>query len=169
MSNEHQTPSGLPALLQVVKELRAHGRIADDEGEMTNQLADLAAWINTRAAEIARAKENYKTLAHIVHDQVVANQSAWIEWQHGKGAEAAMTWVHNGLAGPGQIPDETEPYGKEPQAWYDLHNSNALPPCFCGRPSNTGWMGFGFCSHAHYLEGKARTAATAADTTGGAA
>lgn len=168
MSNENETPEGLPALLQVIEELRNQGRITDDEGELTNKLTDLAAWINTRAAEIARVKENYKTLAHIVHDQVVANQSAWIEWQHGKGAESAMTWVHNGLAGPGQIPDETAPYGKEPQAWYDLHNSNAMPPCFCGRPSNIGWMGFGFCGHAHYLEGKARMA-TVAETTGGAA
>ena len=42
----------------------------------------------------------------IINNLIVANQAAWIEWQHGKGAEKAMVWVHNGLVGPGHIPDD---------------------------------------------------------------
>lgn len=49
--------------------------------------------------------EQLKMYGEIIHNMVVGNQAAWIEWKHGKGAEAAMKWVHNGLAGPGNIPD----------------------------------------------------------------
>lgn len=107
--------------------------------------------------EIERLREAIKMYGRIIHDMVVANQAAWIEWQHGEGAEAAMVWIHNGLAGPDHIPDENAPWGKEAQAWYDANNANPMPTCHCGRPSNIGWMGKGFCSQAHYKE--ARTAA----------
>jgi hypothetical protein len=52
----------------------------------------------------------------IIHNMVVANQAAWIEWQHGKGADSAMHWIHNGLVGPGHIP-----VGEDAQAFFDLH------------------------------------------------
>ncbi len=42
----------------------------------------------------------------IINNMVVANQAAWIEWQHGRGAEHAMVWIHNGLVGPGHIPSD---------------------------------------------------------------
>src|SRR5207244_2745031 len=89
------------------------------------------------------------------HNMVVGQQSAWIEWRHGKGAEAAMAWIHNGLVGPGHIPNDDAPYGKEAQAWYDANNANPIPKCVCGRPSNIGWLGQGFCSEAHYGQAKA--------------
>lgn len=88
----------------------------------------------------------------IIHDLVVANQSAWIEWQHGRGAEAAMGWIHNGLAGPGHIPDENASWGKEAQAWFDANKAEPFPACFCGRPSNRLWMGKGACCEAHLDE-----------------
>ncbi|GAA5231796.1 hypothetical protein FOZ76_14640 [Verticiella sediminum] len=91
-------------------------------------------------------------LSRIIRDMIVAEQAAWIEWRHGAGAEAAMSWIHNGLAGPGHIPDEDEPYGREPQAWYDANNSRPFPRCFCGRPSNILQTGKGFCSEAHYRQ-----------------
>jgi hypothetical protein len=97
-------------------------------------------------------------LCYIIHDMVVAQQAAWIEWQHGEGAEAAMRWIHNGLCGPGHIPDEDAPYGKEPQAYFDANKSDPFPPCTCGRPSNTLWMGQGFCCDEHYREAKALAA-----------
>lgn len=91
-----------------------------------------------------------KMLADALHNNIVGMQAAWIEWQYGAGAEAAMRWIHNALAGPGFIPDENADYGKEPQAFYDANCADPLPRCACGRPSNIGWMGHGFCSEAHY-------------------
>lgn len=112
------------------------------------------------ADDLARAKKLTNDLGKIIHDMTVAQQAAWIEWQHGKGAEEAMTWIHNGLAGPGFIPDEDEPYGKEAQAWYDANRADPLPTCFCGRPSNSLWMGQGFCCHEHYEQRRAEAKET---------
>jgi len=102
--------------------------------------------------EIHRLKEQLRTAHKIIHNQVVANQSAWIEWQHGKGAEAAMSWIHNGLVGPGQIPYEKELWGKDAQAWYDANQAEPFPACYCGRPSNQLWMGNGACCEEHMSE-----------------
>lgn len=99
-----------------------------------------------------RLYEEAKTLGIIVHDMVTAEQAAWIEWQHGRGADAAMTWIHNGLCGPGHIPDEDAPWGKDPQAWYDANKAHPFPACHCGRPSNQLWMGHGACCDEHMQE-----------------
>lgn len=112
-------------------------------------------------AELARLKNLVKDFSKIIHDMVVAEQAAWIEWRHGRGAEAGMIWIQNGLVGPGHIPDEDEPYGKEAQAWFDANRSNPFPTCFCGRPSNSLWMGKGFCSNAHYAQYRAQVDADA--------
>ena len=93
----------------------------------------------------------------------VANQAAWIEWKHGRGADAAMQWIHNGLAGPGHLPDDEEPWGKEAQAYFDANCANPLPPCACGRPSNILWMGQGFCCDDHYRKAKASADAVTSD------
>lgn len=39
-----------------------------------------------------------------------------VEWRHGKGADAAMQWIWNGLAGPGELPPEEE---TQAQAYFD--------------------------------------------------
>lgn len=39
-----------------------------------------------------------------------------VEWQHGKDAAAAMQWIWNGLAGPGELPPEEE---TQAQAYFD--------------------------------------------------
>lgn len=127
---------------------------------LLDRLAAAEARNATLTDDAARNLDAAKMMSRTVHDMVVANQAAWIEWQHGKGAEAAMSWVHNGLWGPGHIPDEDAPYGKEPQAFYDANCAEPLPQCFCGRPSNIMWMGQGFCSNEHYGTGKARAAAS---------
>ena len=54
----------------------------------------------------------------IIHNLIVANQAAWIEWQHGAGCEKAMVWIHNGLVGPGHIPEDTE---TDAQKFFDAH------------------------------------------------
>ena len=112
-----------------------------------------AGWTATAAAaarDAARQQRLIDELSKIVHNMVVADQAAWIEWRHGKGAEAAMQWIGNGLLGPGHIPAEDEPYSTEAQAWYDANRADAFPACQCGRPSNILHMGKGYCSTEHY-------------------
>ncbi|WP_349984474.1 hypothetical protein ABRP17_016495 [Stenotrophomonas sp. WHRI 8082] len=96
--------------------------------------------------EIVKIDRVLQMMGKITHDHVTANQAAWIEWQHGRGADAAMGWIHSGLWGPGLIPDEDEPYGKEAQAYFDANRAQPFPACACGRPSNQLWMGHGACS-----------------------
>lgn len=84
------------------------------------------------------------------HDTVTAMQAAWIEWEHGAGAEEAMGWIHNTLVGPGHIPDEDEPWGTEAQAWFDANRSKPFAPCSCGRPSNIIAASKGYCSENCY-------------------
>ncbi len=109
--------------------------------------------------EVERLTDTNKQFGKIIHNQVVANQAAWIEWQHGKGAEAAMVWVQNGLLGPGHIPDESEPWANDPQAYYDANNADPFPACHCGRPSNQLWMGRGACCDEHMLDIKRKVTA----------
>ena len=97
----------------------------------------------------------YKSVMDNYHDLLVVMQSAFIEWKHGKGAEAGMGWIGNTLWGPGLIPADDAPYSKEAQAWYDANQANPMPKCECGKPSNIGWMGKGFCSQDHYNKAKA--------------
>ncbi|MDP3399730.1 MAG: hypothetical protein Q8R97_01265, partial [Brevundimonas sp.] len=73
------------------------------------------------------------TLEEICTDLNVVMQAAWIEWQHGGGAELAMTWIHNTLLGPGLIPEDDAPYSKEAQAWFDANRSHPFPACYCFR------------------------------------
>lgn len=109
----------------------------------------------TPASEVMAATdsvsiERYLMVANSLHDNIVGMQAAWIEWRRGAGAEAAMQWIENALRGPGFVPNESEPYSSEPQAYFDANQSNPMPQCACGRPSNIGWMGQGFCSREHY-------------------
>lgn len=132
-----------------------YGHIAEDFSVWCAAVASMSTASSEQQAaqqdaQIAKLTTAYAELSKMFHDQIVAQQSAWIEWQHGEGAEAAMGWIENGLCGPGHIPDEDAPYGKEAQSWYDANNSDPFPACQCGRPSNIMWMGAGFCSKAHH-------------------
>lgn len=107
----------------------------------------------------------HKIISDIMHDHTTAMQSAIIEWQHGKGADAALMWIANTLFGPGLLPDENSPYGKEAQAWFDANKSRPFPKCFCGRPSHILWMGRGFCSEEHYEQREEHTGDAATQET----
>lgn len=98
-----------------------------------------------------------KLLADMHKDAVVTMQAALIEWKHGKGIEAAMQWLVNSLAGPGLIPTEDEPWGKDAQRYFDANCASPLPTCACGTPSHIGWMGKGFCSEEHYNKARAKS------------
>ncbi len=111
--------------------------------------------------DAARLEKSLKQTANMHHDLIVVMQAAWIEWKHGKGAEDALGWIENTLDGPGLIPDETEPWAKEAQAYFDKNRAEPFPACFCGRPSNQLWMGKGFCGEPHYKEHRAAIASQA--------
>lgn len=53
----------------------------------------------------------------LVEHQAIAMQAAWIEWRHGRGAEAAMGWIENTLDGPDLLPEVED--GADPQAFFD--------------------------------------------------
>ena len=118
------------------------------ERDVNNYETDRAA---RRAATtyVPREMKPEQMLADSFNNVLTAMQAAWIEWKHGKGAESAMEWIHNQLEGPGNCPDENEPWGKDAQAWWDSHKSDVFPDCPCGRPSNTLSRGHGYCSWAH--------------------
>lgn len=150
-----------PVLQQHTKlDAAANGEVFSHYVDSRTDVLWLGFALGMRAAARLAAEDAQKpdstlnVLASVLHDHITGNQAAWIEWQHGAGAEAAMKWIQNGLAGPGHIPDEDAPYGREPQAWFDANQSNPLPQCFCGRPSNIGWMAQGFCCKAHYTQAR---------------
>jgi hypothetical protein len=62
-------------------------------------------------------------IGNVLHNNIVAMQSAYIEWKHGKGAEAAMQWIENTLDGPDLLPSEDEPFAKDAQAYFDANAS----------------------------------------------
>jgi len=126
---------------------------------------NLAQEVAEREQRIAALERRLQGDAKIMHDLLVGNQAAWIEWQRGAGAEAAMTWVQNSLMGVG-VPDEGAPWATEPQAWWDANKAEPFPTCFCGRPSNWLSRGRGFCGEAHMREAEAKEAAEAAGKTG---
>ena len=70
--------------------------------------------------EVEKLKKHSMFNATIIHNMVVANQSAWLEWKKGRGAERAMRWIHNGLVGPGHIPGVS--VDATPQEWCDRHS-----------------------------------------------
>ena len=97
-----------------------------------------------------------KELINIIQNLIVAQQSAWIEWKHGRGAKAGMQWIENGLAGPGNIPDESmSKYYKDAQYFFDEQKSEPFPVCPCGKPSCILWMGNGYCCEEHEAMHKA--------------
>lgn len=102
-----------------------------------------------------KEKEHMKMLVDLHQDAIVVMQAALIEWQHGKGAEAALQWLVNTLVGPGLLPDEDEPYGKDAQLYFNEHRANPWPRCECGNPSHIIFNGKGYCCDAHYQKAKA--------------
>ena len=86
------------------------------------------------------ASDPVKMLGNLLHDHVVVMQAAWIEWQHGAGAETAMQWIENTLVCPGLLPDDPdEPYATDAQRYYNLNRSEPWPPCcICDGPTHIG-------------------------------
>lgn len=97
--------------------------IADDRHAATFQTSgQYRTNLLTAIDEVIRQQHQHNIiLGSALHNNGVAMQAAWIEWQHGAGAEEAMDWIHNTLCGPGLIPDEEEPHGTNAQAYFDAN------------------------------------------------
>jgi hypothetical protein len=67
-------------------------------------------------AENEHACMRIKELDLMFGRYLLGMRSSVIEWQHGQGADAAMQWIWNGLAGPGELPPENE---TQAQAYFD--------------------------------------------------
>lgn len=96
-----------------------------------NANKELKARLADKEDELNRTKMILNDCGKIIHNMTVNEQAAWIEWQRGKGAEAAMSLIHNSLGAAGLIPDEDNDYapvlvscGKEAQAWFDANCDN---------------------------------------------
>ncbi|WP_217468977.1 hypothetical protein, partial [Paraburkholderia phenoliruptrix] len=74
----------------------------------------------------AKLLRSGQMMSTIMHNNTVAMQAAWIEWQHGEGAEGAMEWIENTLEGPGLIPEDEEPHATEAQAYFDANKSDRM-------------------------------------------
>ena len=142
------------------------GKVGALYAERDAELAAAQALVAERDATVEKYRQHAKLIGATMTDMIAANQAAWIEWRRERGADAAMEWVENGLCGPGLIPGKDEPWATEPQAYFDANKADPFPTCFCGRPSNTVWMGQGFCGNAHYDEARRKQAAEAAGATG---
>lgn len=67
-------------------------------------------------AENELARMRIKELDLLFGRYILAMRSALIEEEHGKGPAAAMEWIYNSLAGPGELPPEGE---TDSQAYFD--------------------------------------------------
>ncbi|MCK8667232.1 ead/Ea22-like family protein [Pseudomonas azerbaijanoccidens] len=67
-------------------------------------------------ADNEHARMRIKELDLLFGRYLLGMRASVIEWQHGEGADAAMQWIWNGLAGPGELPPEDE---IEAQAYFD--------------------------------------------------
>jgi len=73
--------------------------------------------VNTELkAENELARMRIKEMDLLFGRYILAMRSALIEEEHGKGPAAAMEWIYNSLAGPGELPPEGE---TDSQAYFD--------------------------------------------------
>ncbi|MCY1372019.1 hypothetical protein D9M68_437230 [compost metagenome] len=66
--------------------------------------------------DLERAHMRIREMDLLFGRYILAMRSAVIEQEHGKGAEGAMIWIFNSLAGPGELPPEDE---TDAQAYFD--------------------------------------------------
>ncbi|MFZ4825676.1 hypothetical protein ACL6MW_28715 [Pseudomonas putida] len=87
---------------------------------LTEQNANLLECRSAVNAAVARENEalrmQAKELDLTFGRYLLGMRAAVIEWQQGRGADAAMQWIWNGLAGPGELPPEEE---TQAQAYFD--------------------------------------------------
>ncbi|MFL1495073.1 hypothetical protein [Pseudomonas antarctica] len=106
------------------------GQVEQQAEELTALRGEVAEWKDTvkfnekcwseeRGTLIDKLQESrmrIKELDLLFGRYILAMRSALIEEEHGKGPAAAMEWIYNSLAGPGELPPEGE---TESQAYFD--------------------------------------------------
>lgn len=104
------TPGILPTVTAERDALQERLNIADQRvDDLQAENADLC---NT----VKRSAMRIKELDLLFGRYLLGMRSAVIELEHGQGAEAAMQWIVNGLAGPGEFaPDDAT----DAQAYFD--------------------------------------------------
>lgn len=99
---------------------------AADRSGVLQYIDALLAEVEAMKLDALKLQRSGQMAATCTHNNIVAMQAAWIEWQYGEGAEGAMEWIENTLAGPGLIPDPDEPHYREAQAYFDANRSLKL-------------------------------------------
>ncbi|WP_321878431.1 hypothetical protein [Paraburkholderia bannensis] len=140
--------------------LETAARAANQPSISNAEILELTAEVRRLRKDTVRRLELTKTISEALHDNIVAMQSAIIEWQHGRGTEAGLQWIVNTLMGPGQLPDFDAPYGKNAQLWFNEHQAHPFPRCFCGNPSHIATDSRGYCSEEHARQDATRTTAS---------
>lgn len=104
------TPGILPTVTAERDALQERLNVTDQKvDDLTTENAALCQAVKRSAMRI-------KELDLMFGRYLLGMQSAVIEQEHGKGAEAAMRWIFNGLAGPGVFaPDDAT----DAQAYFD--------------------------------------------------
>ena len=106
------------------------GQVERQTEELTTLRGEVAEWKETvkfnekcwseeRGAMIDKLQESrmrIKELDLLFGRYILAMRSALIEEEHGKGPAAAIEWIYNSLAGPGELPPEGE---TDSQAYFD--------------------------------------------------
>lgn len=97
--------------------------IQAERDKLRAELAGLRSGYDAQNAVIAGLKVENEDLRMRVKEidlmfghYLLGMRASVIEWQDGKGADAAMQWIWNGLAGPGELPPPEE---KEAQPYFD--------------------------------------------------
>jgi hypothetical protein len=103
--------SALKRLAEAAKRDQHDYEALNDYGVAASPAAILAL-----IAENEYARMRIKELDLLFGRYLLGMRASVIEWQHGKGADAAMQWIWNGLAGPGELPPENE---TQAQAYFD--------------------------------------------------
>ena len=114
------------ALVATLRKYKGTGFVVDDCHAAADAIDLLLAEVEALKLDALKLQRSGQMSATCTHNNVVAMQAAWIEWQYGEGAEGAMEWIENTLAGPGLIPEPDEPHYREAQAYFDANRSLKL-------------------------------------------
>jgi len=83
---------------------------------LEEELRKARAEIEVLETELAQKSLLVREMDLMFGRMLLGMRAAVIEEEHGKGAEAAMVWIFNGLVGPGELPPEEE---TDAQAYFD--------------------------------------------------
>lgn len=79
-------------------------------------MSEAARRMQAMSSDLEHARMRIKELDLLFGRYVLGMKAAVIEAEHGAGAESGMTWIWNGLAGPGELPPDDE---TDAQAFFD--------------------------------------------------